>query len=131
MVAKGQAWVAQIQRIARVTKGVPPALLRRLYLAVAVPRIFYAADVFLVPGLRGGQAGGTGLTARLTTIQCRAAIAITGAMRSTATDVLDAHVNLLPVGVLIDKLRARAALRMATLPASHPLFPHIKQAVAR
>ena len=131
MVAKGQAWAAQIQRLARVTKGVPPTLLRRLYLAVAVPRIYYTADVCLVAGSRKGPIGGAGLVARLTTIQRKAAIAITGAMRSTATDVLDAHANIMPVKVLIDKIRARATLRLATLPASHPLAPHVKKAASR
>jgi ribonuclease HI len=131
MVAKGQAWVAQIHRIAWVTRGVPPSLLRRLYLAVAVPRIYYAADVCLVAGSRKGKIGGAGLVARLTTVQRKAAVAITGAMRSTATDVLNAHANLMPVPVLIDKIRARAALRMATLPDTHPLFSHVKRAAAR
>jgi ribonuclease HI/endonuclease/exonuclease/phosphatase family metal-dependent hydrolase len=131
MVAKGQLWAAQIQRIAKVTRGVAPALIRQLYLAVAVPRIFYAADVCLVAATKKGRAGGVGLVARLTTIQRRAAIAITGAMRSTATDVLNVHANLLPVPVLIDHLRARAALRLATLPKSHPLFPHVRKAARR
>jgi ribonuclease HI len=131
MVAKGQRWVAQIHRIARVTKGVPPALIRRLYTAVAIPKIFYAADVCLVAGSRKGKVGGSGLVARLTTIQRRAAICITGAMRSTATDILDAHANLLPIPVLIDRIRARAALRMATVPTSHPLFKHVQRAAAR
>jgi ribonuclease HI/endonuclease/exonuclease/phosphatase family metal-dependent hydrolase len=131
MVAKGQAWAAQIQRIARVKKGVPPSLLRRLYLAVAVPKIYYAADVCLSAGAPGKRVGGAGLIARLTTVQRKAALAITGAMRSTATDTLDAHANIMPVAVLIDKIRARAALRMATLPRSHPLFTHVKKAAAR
>ena len=72
-----------------------------------------------------------GLIAQLTTIQRKAAIAIMGTMRSTATDVLDAHANIMPVKVLIDKLRAQAAMWMATLLNSHPLFPHIKRAAAR
>jgi ribonuclease HI/endonuclease/exonuclease/phosphatase family metal-dependent hydrolase len=131
MVAKGQAWVAQIHRIARVTRGVSPLLIRQLYLAVAIPRIFYAADVCLVAETRKGRVGGAGLIARLSSIQRKAAIAITGAMRSTATDSLNAHANLFPIPVLIDKLRARAALRMATLPKTHPLFKHIKKAAKR
>jgi ribonuclease HI len=131
MVAKGQNWVAQIQRIARVKTGIPPTLMRRLYISVAVPRIFYGADVCLVAGSRRGRVGGASVVAKLTTIQRRAAIAITGAMRSTATDVLDAHANLMPVPVLIDKVRAQAALRLATLPESHPLAKHVQRAATR
>jgi hypothetical protein len=106
MVAKGQVWVAQIQRIARMTRGASPELIRRLYVAVAIPRIFYAADVCLVAGPRMGKIGGAALVRRLGAIQWKAAMAITGAMRTTATDTLDAHANLMPVPVLIDKVRA-------------------------
>jgi hypothetical protein len=63
---------------------------------------------------------------KLATIQCRAPIMITGAMRTTAMDVLDAHARLLPMAILIDKFRYRAALRLATLRNSHPLFPYVR-----
>ena len=131
IVAKGQAWVAQIRRIARTSGGVAPALIRRLYSSVAIPRIFYAADAFLVAGTRGGQPGGAGMVAKLMAIQRKAAIAITGALRTTAADTLNMHANLLPIPCLIDKLRACAALRMATLPTSHPLAKHIRRAAGR
>jgi ribonuclease HI len=52
-------------------------------------------------------------------------------MRSTATDALDAHANLWPVPILIDKMRAKAALRMATIPETHPLFKHVRRAASR
>jgi ribonuclease HI len=123
--------VAQIQRIARVTRGVPSHLIRRLYLAVAIPRILYAADVSLVSGHRRRGAGSRAVVSKLASIQRKAALAITGAMRSTATDVLDAHANLLPMSVLIDKIHCRAALRLATLPPSHPLHRHIRSAAKR
>jgi hypothetical protein len=121
MVAKGQAWIAQIQRITRMMKGASPGLIRRLYIAVAIP-VF---SMHLVSGTRTGQVGGTALVRRLITVQRKAAMVVTGAMRTTVTDTLDAHVNLLPVPILIDKVRARAALRLATIPSSDPLYPHI------
>src|ERR1700690_401986 len=49
-IAKGQDWVAKMGRLARVSRGVATRYLRRLYISVAVPRILYAADVFLNPG---------------------------------------------------------------------------------
>ena len=131
MVAKGQTWAAQIQRIAKTKTGVPPSLVRRLYIAVAVPRIFYAADICVVAGSRKNLIGSAKLNTRLKTIQCKAAIAITGALRSTASDVLDVHANLLPIPLLIQKVRARAALRLATLPESHPIHKHVRQAAKR
>ena len=108
-----------------------PHLIRQLYLAVAIPRILYATDVSLVSGGSKNKVGSAAVIAKLTSIQRRAALAITGAMRTTATDVLDAHANLLPMRLLIEKVQYRAALRMATLLSSHPLYQHIRTAVKR
>ena len=58
IVAKGLKWVAQIQCIAKASKGVSPKLIRRLYISVAIPRIFYAADVCFVTGQSGGVPSG-------------------------------------------------------------------------
>ncbi|KAJ7163344.1 hypothetical protein C8R46DRAFT_834205, partial [Mycena filopes] len=48
-LAKGQAWLIQTARIARASRGIGARQMRRLYLAVCVPRMLYAADVFLSP----------------------------------------------------------------------------------
>lgn len=131
MVAKGQTWVAQINRVAKVTTGIPQALIRRLFILVAIPRIMYVADVCLVAGSRQGKIGNGRVMARLNTIQCKVALAIMGALRTTALDTLYAHANLLLLPVLVDKIRGRAAVRMAAMPESHPLFLHIKCMAAR
>jgi hypothetical protein len=47
---------------------------------------------------------------KLRTVQRRAALAITGALSTTPTDVLDAHANLLPIEHLISKVRFQAGL---------------------
>jgi ribonuclease HI len=136
-VAKGQEWVARMGRLARVSRGVATPHLRRLYIAVALPRMMYAADIFLNPGPRrktkNNQVtrGSRAVVGKLRTIQRKAAILITGAMGSTATDILDAHANLLPMEIMIDKFRCRAALRLATVPRSHPLFPYVRKAARR
>lgn len=62
-------------------------------------------------------------------VQRIATLSITGAMRSTATDTLDAHANLLPIGLLFQKVCHHAALRLATLPTRHPLHKHLKHIV--
>jgi hypothetical protein len=120
-------------RVVKVSRGVAMPYLRRLYTVVALPKIMYAADIFLNPAknrkkgdrnMRGGKA----VINRLAAIQRRAAIMITGAMRTTAADTAEAHANLLPMRVLIDRYRARAALRLATLPPMHPLHRHVKRA---
>ncbi|KAG1828311.1 hypothetical protein F4604DRAFT_1545230, partial [Suillus subluteus] len=61
-------------------------------------------------------------------VQRMASLLITGGMRSTASDILDAHANLLPFQQNLRKICHRSTLRMATLPASHPLKKDIMSA---
>ena len=65
---------------------------------------------------------------KLAGVQRQALLTMTGGMRSTATDVMEAHAEVLPFDLLIDKLCCRAAIRLCTLPASHPLAPHLGRA---
>ena len=58
---------------------------------------------------------------RLIMLQRLVATAITGTLRSMATDTLDLHANLLPVNLLLHKICHCAAVRLTMLPASHPL----------
>jgi hypothetical protein len=69
----------------------------------------------------GGQLG------KLAKVQ-RQALLLMGAMRTTATDILEAHANLFPFHLTLDKIRHRALLRMATLPETHPVHQHIRRA---
>ena len=93
-LAKGQDWVIHFSRIARASKGAHAKYLRQLYLSIAVPRMLYAADVFLTPQqnigkkTRDGKAKQAALK-KLASVQRRAAIMITGAMSTTATDVTE------------------------------------------
>ena len=66
--------------------------------------------------------------AQLARVQRQAAILITGAMRTTAGDVLDVHAGLLPLHLLVNTVCQRAATRLCTLPKAHPLYPHIRRA---
>ena len=71
----------------------------QLYRAVAVPKILYAMDVWLTPvhwKLHACKSSGSvSATNRFVSLQRTAALAITGALRSTATDVLNLHAGLL------------------------------------
>jgi hypothetical protein len=121
---KGQDWIIQFSRIAQASCGVTARYVRQLYLSIAIPQILYAADIFLTPQKKTNQKPknrklNQAFVNKLTTIQQKAAIMITGAMRTTATDILDVMANLLPIHLLIDKHRQQAALRMATLPPTH------------
>jgi len=50
-----------------------------------------------------------------------AMVAITGVLRTTAMDMLDLHVNLLPTDLLLHKIWHRSAMHLASLPDPHPL----------
>ena len=58
------------------------------------------------------------------------ALAITGGLRSSALDALNAEAFLLPILHLIDKWRHRATVRMATLPPKHALYKTVNSKLA-
>jgi hypothetical protein len=127
---KGETYINQYRRLARPTKGVTAKHMRTYYLTVAVPRMLYAADVFLIPATERRK-GTKGSINKLARIQRQAALDITGALRSTANDTLDAHANLLPFPLLVSKAVHRAAVRLACLPDSHPLATKVQKAAKR
>ncbi|OCH83694.1 hypothetical protein OBBRIDRAFT_742824, partial [Obba rivulosa] len=131
-LAKGSKWVAQLRRVMRPTMGTAFRLAKRLYMGVAVPGYLYAADVFLTPlrYLEGQtrQHGSVGAINKLNRIHRQALIMVSGAMRTTATDILSAHCDILPFPLLIDKLCQRSAVRLCALPQSHPLAKHVARA---
>lgn len=134
-LAKGDAWVSLIRRLSRLQYGLSLSLVKRLYLAVAVPSMLYAADTFLTPARKlPGQRrmhGSVGAIKKLGRVQRQALLVMTGGMRTTATDVMEAHADVLPFPLLVDKLCQRAAVRLCTLPKSHPLSPHVSTAKRR
>ena len=72
-MAKGTVWVTQFCRLSKPTIGMPPNYARQLYKAIAVPRMLYAADIFLTPIVRrSGQrraSGSVGYIAKLARVQ--------------------------------------------------------------
>ncbi|KAG2343930.1 hypothetical protein BDR05DRAFT_1018774 [Suillus weaverae] len=102
------------QRMTRAAKGVHGRLLKKLYEGVVVPKMLYAADVWcsglIVKGLRStrfclkdGESPMDGNNNDH------------GGMRTTTTDLLDAHANILPFQQLLCKECHRATLRMIML----------------
>jgi len=45
-LGKGERWISQIKRLAKVTKGMHGAHARRLYYSVAIPSMLYAVDMW-------------------------------------------------------------------------------------
>lgn len=59
-----------------------------------------------------------------------AVLAITGGMRSIATDIAEVHAGVLPLELALEQICYRATIRMATLPIRHPLYLPICQCAA-
>ena len=118
------SWTSQIRRLTRSTWGITPKHTRRLYISVAIPRILYAADVWCAPTDQDTlkTSGSRKVIRQLTTVQRSGTLAITGGLRTSPTDALDASTFLLPVPLTIDKWQHRALVRMAMLPKEHPLY---------
>ena len=125
-------WILQYRRLTRPTTGVSNKLMRQLYLAVALPKITYGLDIWYSPPLKPPGAtrntGSVGTLRCLQKVQCTATLAITGALGTTPTDLLDAHAGVLPMELILAKVCHRAMVRMLTLPDTHPLHQLINKA---
>ena len=113
-----------------MTKGVSAKFMRQFFILVAIPRMMYVTDLFLMPGL-GTSKGTKGFISKLAKIQRQAMLHITGVLRSALTDAINACADVLPFHLLVEKLTHREATRLATLPWSHCLEKHVTQAVNR
>ena len=113
MLQKGVKWVMQYRRLAKVTKGVSAKYMRQFFISVSIPRMMYVADLFLVPG-SGISKGTKGFISKLDKIQRQATLHITGALRSTPTDVIDACADVLPFHLLVENLMYKDVTRLET-----------------
>ncbi|KAJ7092507.1 hypothetical protein C8R43DRAFT_824768, partial [Mycena crocata] len=107
-LAKGHEWLVNFRRLACVSGGVGATYIRRLYRAIAVPRMFYGAEIFLAPvhqRIKGAnqRKDTRAIVKKLGSIQLRAARMIVGGMASSPGDILDAHADLLPINLAIDR----------------------------
>ena len=127
-IGKGREWLRQSKRLAKTCGGVSSRQLRRLYMAVVIP------SVFLGPALRcksfKDRKGGCAALGKLATIQRSAALMIVGGLCTSPNDLLDMHANLLPFHLLVNKVQYQVALRLATLPSTHPLHKPVNQAAS-
>ena len=125
-IDKGTKWASQIRRVARPSWGITPNYARRLYIGVALPRILYGAEVWCGPPMisksKGKIEGSSAILKRLATIQRSGALAITGALRTSPTDTLNACAFLLPAVLMVEKWCSQAAIRLASIPPEHPLY---------
>ena len=133
--AKAMKWIMLFKRIAKNRSGISSQLLRRLYTAVAIPKITYAADVWFTPlhkppGAKV-QRGSVAAFNKLTKAQRVAAIAITGCLKTAATDYVEPHANLMPIDLRMKDLCFRAFTRLVSLKGKHPLVEVVRKATSR
>ena len=128
-------WTAAFKRFTRPVTGIRMKEARKLYNAVALPRICYAADIWFSPTrttrASTHHAGPIGVTKRLEAIQRQAAISITGAMKTAPGDATIVHANLTPIGIQLKETGMRAYLRLASRPNHHPITKHTTRTRAR
>jgi len=131
-VKKGMEYTLALRRISKHSSGLPPRQLRRLYVAVVIPKMLYGIDVWCQPARQGQkrQVGSVRVVKALSRVQRLGAVTILGGLRSSPTDALEMHANLLPIDLLIDRMCYRAVLRLATLPPYHPLAPIVRRCAA-
>ena len=124
-LAKSTKWTLAFIRLARPGSGIRMKLMRQMFCAVVLPKMMYAADVWYTPTCRRVGAkktsGSVGITKRLTSVQRIASTAITSALCTAPTDLLDLHAGIWPVHLLLHRVCHRATMRIASLPSSHPL----------
>ena len=106
VIGKGTKWAMQIRRLAKPSWGLTPGNARWLYISVAIPRIMYVIDVWcaLPYANRQRQRGTVGITGKVVTMQRAGTLVITGGLRTSPTDALDAATYLIPVLLLVDKV---------------------------
>ncbi|KAG2745195.1 hypothetical protein P692DRAFT_201841332 [Suillus brevipes Sb2] len=111
------------KRMIRMTKGIK-----------VIPKMLYAADIWCTDLISKGRGksrgrGARGVVSQMARVHRMAAILTTGAMCSTATDLLDAHANILPFQRILRSNCHRATpLRLASLHNDHPLYKGIESA---
>jgi ribonuclease HI len=137
-IERGTTWACAVARMMKSKMGIQMQFARRVYTAVCLPKMLYAAELWAPPHRRRLTKGQhvprdrepSGIIAKMASVQRRALISIAGAMRTTATSVLEAHLNIMPLDLHLEIVRHRALVRLATLPPTHPIHNALREARA-
>ena len=128
-------WSSRIWRLSKPLSGLSTSGTKQLYNTVAVPRFTYGVEVWYTylhkPEGINKTKGSVYITNKLRSEQRKVAKVITGRLSSTAGDILDVHAYILPIDLLFCKILFRAALRICTLPPTHPLHPLVRTVAHR
>jgi hypothetical protein len=104
---KAIKWTAAFKCFTKPTLGICMKDVQKLYKAVAIPRICYAADLWFHPSHSTKadplHSGPIQITKHLEAVQRQAVISITGTMRTAPGDTTIIHANLTPIGLQLDR----------------------------
>jgi hypothetical protein len=135
VIAKGERYVNALRRLTRYAIGLKTQYVRQLYLTVAIPKLTYGLDVWYTPPKKKAdttwRTGSVAALAAMAKIQRKALIAMTGALATAPTDLLELHSDILPIDLLLEQACFRAMMRICTLPKEHPLNPPTRDAYRR
>jgi hypothetical protein len=135
VVAKAKAWLLQVRRYTRPSTGLSATYMRRLYISVAIPKITYGLEAWYTPPFlpEGKQVrrGSVKALTEFTKLQRIVTLSIAGVLRSTETDVLDGHTNILPMEQTLKKVCHRSLLRLSALPNSNPVAKILRRLQAQ
>ena len=130
--ANATNWILQYRRLTRPSTGVRAKLMRQLYLAVALPKITYGIDIWYTPPTKPAgytkNTGSAGALRNLEKVQRIATLAITGTLRTSPNDYVDAHSGILPMKLALLKACHSALVRSLTLPSSNPVHQVVQVA---
>ena len=128
---KAIKWMATFKQFTKAASGIHMRDARKLYNAVAVPKISYAADLWFrtksshKTDKNRTDTGPHMITKRLEAIQRNAAISITRALQTAPGDATIVHANLTPIGILLKETSLKGYARLSTRPLTHPITPLI------
>jgi ribonuclease HI len=109
--------VAALAAITGSTWGITMEQMRQIYRAVIVPKLLYAASVWMPPGRTAGwKVRYEKYVQRISRIQKRALCQCTGAFKTTACATLEIEAGIEPIEVAAKRLMRSTAVRIASTP---------------
>ncbi|EED11562.1 reverse transcriptase, putative [Talaromyces stipitatus ATCC 10500] len=115
-IAKAGTSLEALRGLSGSTWGVALGSMRRIYQAIVIPQMLYGAAAWFQPGLMS-QRQISQTISKFAITQKRAACLISGALRTTAAEVLNIELHLMPIRLQLDQLTKATAIRIRTGPA--------------
>src|SRR5271163_3786496 len=117
-----------------MARGMKGKLIKRLFASIGLAKMLYAVDVWCAPtpNKKPGTREKTKThIKKMERIQRKVAIRITGALRTTPSDLLFPHTGLPPLQLHVENVCQNSAVRIATLPKHHLLHRDAWKAATR